>query len=191
MFFTRPLENIQTKKLWKILELQKISKKIFLSKFVFFTEAFLGKKCSFLTIIFSKNFLLLSRPLHCIKVICTEKLSEKIQMPKMVVAKFFQQFSPKRMVQIRNGRKWLFQIFFDNFSQKDIQIQNDQKWLFQIFSDNFPQKDIQIQNDQKWLLFQIFSNNFSQKDWYKFGRAKNGCCSKFFPTIFPKKTGIN
>ena len=36
----------------------------------------------------------------------------------------------------------------------------------------------------------IFSNNFPQKDWYKFGMAKNGC-SKFFPTIFPKKTGID
>ena len=35
-----------------------------------------------------------------------------------------------------------------------------------------------------------FSNNFSQRDWYKFGMAKNGC-SDFFPTIFPKETGIN
>ena len=49
---------------------------------------------------------------------------------------------------------------------------------------------------QKWYKFgmaknsKFFSNNFSQKDWYKFGMAKNGC-SKFFPTIFPKKTGIN
>ena len=41
--------------------------------------------------------LLLSRPLHSIKVICTEKLSEKIQ----------------------NCQKWLFQIFSDIFSQKD------------------------------------------------------------------------
>ena len=35
-----------------------------------------------------------------------------------------------------------------------------------------------------------FSDNYSQKDWYKFGTDKNGC-SKFFLTIFPKKTGIN
>ena len=35
-----------------------------------------------------------------------------------------------------------------------------------------------------------FSDNFSQKDWYKFRMAKSGC-SEFFPTIFPKKTGIN
>ena len=35
-----------------------------------------------------------------------------------------------------------------------------------------------------------FFQQFSQKDWYKFGMAKNGC-SKFFPTIFPKKTGTN
>ena len=34
-----------------------------------------------------------------------------------------------------------------------------------------------------------FSDNFSQKDWYKFRMAKSGC-SEFFPTIFPKKTGI-
>ena len=72
--------------LWKISELgkisklQKISEKSFLSKFVSL-----------------KNFSLLSGPLHCIKVICTEKLSEKIQ----------------------NGQKWLFQFFFDNLPQKD------------------------------------------------------------------------
>ena len=66
---------------------------------------------------------LLSRPLHSIKVIWTEKLSEKT---------------------------W-----------------NSQKWPFQIFSDNFP-----------------------QKDRYKYEMAKNGH-SKFFPTIFPKKNGIN
>ena len=61
----------------------------------------------------------LSRPLHSIKVICTEKLSEKnSEWPKMAIP------------------------------------------------------------------------NFPQKDWYKFGMAENGH-SKFFPTIFPKKTGIN
>ena len=35
-----------------------------------------------------------------------------------------------------------------------------------------------------------FFGQFSQKNWYKFRMAKNGC-SKFFSTIFPKKTGIN
>ena len=83
---------------------------------------------------------LLSRPLHSFKVICTEKLSEKIQ--------------------------------------------NGQKWAFQIYSDNFPQKDW-----YKFGMAKIFFWQFSQKDWYKFGMVKNGH-SKFFLTIFPKKTGI-
>ena len=43
--------------------------------------------------------------------------------------------------------------------------------------------------NEKWL-FQTFSDNFSQKDWYKFGMAKNGY-SKFFLTIFKKKTDTN
>ena len=51
--------------------LQKISKNIFLSEFVFFREFFLTNMF-FLTIIFSNNVLLLSRPLHCIKVICIQ-----------------------------------------------------------------------------------------------------------------------
>ena len=67
------------------------------------------------------------------------------EWPKMAIPNFFQQFSPKRLVQIWNGQKW---------------------------------------------LFGIFSDNFSQKDWYKFKMAKNGHF-KVFPTIFPKKTGIN
>ena len=81
---------------------------------------------------------------------------------------FFQQFFPKRLVQIRNGQKWMFQFFFDNVSQKD--------WY----------KFGMAKNGH----FKFFSNNFSQEDWYKFGMAKNGH-SEFFPTIFPKKTGIN
>ena len=42
------------------------------------------------------QILLLSRPLHSIKVTCTEKLSEKIQ----------------------NGKKWLFLICSNNFPKK-------------------------------------------------------------------------
>ena len=38
---------------------------------------------------------------------------------KMAILTFFQQFSPKRLVQIQNGPKWPFQIFSNNFSQKD------------------------------------------------------------------------
>ena len=58
--------------LWTISKLQKISeKKIFLSEFVFFKEFFFDKNVSSDNI-FSNNFSLLSRPLHCIKVICIE-----------------------------------------------------------------------------------------------------------------------
>ena len=74
---------------------------------------------------------LLSRPLHSIKVICTEKLSEKFRMtkngrsklfltifpkktginlewPKIAILNFFGQFFPKTLVQIWNGQKWPF-----------------------------------------------------------------------------------
>ena len=57
------------------------------------------------------------------------------------------------------------------------------------FQPFFPKRLVQIWNGQKWP-FQIFSNNFSQEDWYKFRMAKNNHF-KFFPTIFPKKTGTN
>ena len=60
-----------------------------------------------------------------------------------------------------------------------------QKWAFQIYSDNFPQKDW-----YKFGMAKIFFWQFSQKDWYKIRMAKNGC-SEFFLTIFPKRTGIN
>ena len=45
-----------------------------------------------------------------------------------------------------------------------------------------------VRKNLEWPKMAIL--NFSQKDWYKFGMAKNGH-SKFFLTIFPKKTGIN
>ena len=61
--------------------------------------------------------------------------------------------------------------------------------LLNFFQQFFLKRLVQIWNDQKWP-FWIFSDNFSQKDWYKLGMAKNGC-SKFFLTIFPKKTGTN
>ena len=48
---------------------------------------------------------------------------------------------------------------------------------------------------EKWLeKFGMAKNGLSKfffkKDWYKFRIAKTGH-SEFFPTIFPKKTGIN
>ena len=82
-------------------------------------------------------------------------------------------------------------IFLDNVSQKDwYKLGIGQIWLFQSFSDNFSQKDWYKIWNGKNGHFILISNNFSQEDWYKFGMAKNGC-SKFFPTIFPRKTGIN
>ena len=49
-----------------------------------------------------------------------------------------------------------------------------------------------VRKNSEWPKMAILnlSDKFSQKDWYKFGMAKNGS-SKFFPAIFPKKTGIN
>ena len=49
-----------------------------------------------------------------------------------------------------------------------------------------------VRKNSEWpkMAIPIFSDNFSQKDWYKFKMAKNGH-SKFFLTIFPKKTGTN
>ena len=74
------------------------------------------------------------------------------EWPKRAVLIFFQQFFPKRLVQIWNGQKWPFQIFSDNFSQKD------------------------------WYKFGMAKNGCSefiqtvlvQKDWKKIGMVKNG-----------------
>ena len=65
---------------------------------------------------------------YTIKVICTEKLSEKIQ----------------------NGKKWPFQIFSDNFPKKTGINLEWSKMAFQFFSDNFSQKD--------WYKFRMVKN---------------------------------
>ena len=120
----------------------------FLSKVVlfFFSKNFFVKNI-FLTIIFSKNFSLLSRPLHSIKVICTEKLSEKIW----------------------NGHFSPLQVSSNNFFQKDwYKLRMAKNGNSDFLSDKFSKKDwFSIQNGQKWP-FQIFPKSFSQKDWYKF-----------------------
>ena len=41
-----------------------------------------------------------------------------LEWPKMAILNFFQQVFPERLVYIRNGQKWFFQFFSDNFSQK-------------------------------------------------------------------------
>ena len=76
---------------------------------------------------------LLSRPLHSIKVICTEKLPEKIQ----------------------NDQKWPFQIFSDILSQTDWykfrMAKNDH---FKFFPTIFPKKD--------WYKFGMAKNGCSE-----------------------------
>ena len=42
-----------------------------------------------------------------------------LEWPKMAILNFLWQFFPKKLVQIRNGQKWPFWIFPNNFSQKD------------------------------------------------------------------------
>ena len=99
---------------------------------LFFSKNSFGKKCFFGNF-FSRNFLLLSRPLHSVKVICTEKLSEKIQ----------------------NGQKWPFQTFSDNFPQKDwYKFGMVKNGHFNFFSDNFSQKD--------WYKFRMVKNDHSK-----------------------------
>ena len=89
------------------------------------------------------------------------------------LANNFSQFFPRRLVQIWNGQKWPFQLFSNNFSQKDWykfgMAKNGCSNIFRIF---FP------------TMFPIL------KDWYKLAMAKNGC-SNFVLTIFLKRTGIN
>ena len=80
------------------------------------------------------------------------------EWPKMAVLNFFQQFSPKRMVQIQNGQKWLFQIFSDNFPKR--QFRMTKNGHSEYFLTIFPKK---TGTNLEWP-FQIFSNNFSQKD---------------------------
>ena len=100
----------------------------------------------------------------------------------------------------KNPVMYIFHCFSDHYTPLHIWINSEwpflgkvigeklkwQKWPFWIFSDNFSQKD------SEWPKMAVlnFFYNFSPKDWYKFGMAKNGP-SKFFPTIFPKKTGTN
>ena len=100
---------------------------------------------------FSNNLLLPSRPLHCIKVICTDKLSEKIQ----------------------NGQKWPFQFFSDNFSQKD--------WYkFRMAKNDHSEFFLTIFSQKDWCKFGMAKNVHSkfiqtfliQNDWNKFGMAK-------------------
>ena len=61
-------------------------------------------------------------------------------------------------------------------------IQNGQKWPFQIFSDNFSQKD---KNGHSIFFLTIFSKKTGTN---LFGMTKNGH-SNYFLTIFLKKTG--
>ena len=62
-------------KLQKISELQKISKIV---QICFFFKEFFFDKNVFSDNLFSKNFPLLSRPLHCIKVICLDVRSNTV-----------------------------------------------------------------------------------------------------------------
>ena len=130
-------------------------------------------------------------------------------MAKNSYSEFFQQFFPKRLVQIQNGQKWPFQIFLTIFPKKTGTNLEWPKMAILNFSDYFSQKDyykfrMAKNGHSKFSLtifpkktginsewpYQIFSDNFAQKDWHEFGMAKNGC-SNFFSTVFPKKTGIN
>ena len=85
--------------------------------------------------------------------------------------------------------KWLFQIFSDNFSQKD--------WYKFRMAKNGHSKFFLAVFPKDWYKFRMvktghsnFFDNFPQKDWFKFRMIKNGH-SEFFLTIFLKKTGIN
>ena len=78
-----------------------------------------------------------------------------------------------------NGKKWPFQIFSDNFSQKDYykfgMAKNGHSEIFlTIFS-----KKTGINSKWPEMAVPNFSDNFSQKDCYKLRMAKNGH-SKFF-----------
>ena len=90
----------------------------------------------------------------------------------------------------QNGQKWPFQIFSDNFPQKDwYKFGMAKNGHFEFFLTIFPKKT-GISLEWPKMAISIFSDNFPQKDWYKFGMDKNGH-SKFFLAIFPKKTGTN
>ena len=70
--FSHKLQKIsELQNFRKFLNFRKFPKKFFCPNlFFFFSKNFFGTKMFFLTIFISKNFSLLSRPLHCIKVIC-------------------------------------------------------------------------------------------------------------------------
>ena len=96
---------------------------------------------------------------------------------------------------IQNGQKWPFQFFSDNFPKKTgVNLEWQKMVVLNFFQQVFPKKTGINYEWQKWP-FQIFPDNFPKKDWYKFfpkdcyklGMARNGH-SKFFSTIFPKKT---
>ena len=60
-------------------------------------------------------------------------------------------------------KKWPFQIFCNNFSQKDwYKFEMAKRAIPNFFQQFFLERVPQIWNGQKWS-FQIFSNNFSQK----------------------------
>ena len=81
-----------------------------------------------------------------------KKTGKNLKWSKMAIPNFFQQFFPRRLVQIWNGQKWPFQIFSNNFSQKD--------WYRLRMAKNVHSK-----------LIQTF---LVQNDWKKFGMAKTG-----------------
>ena len=95
----------------------------------FFQCFFFFDKTVFSDNFFSKNFSLLSRPLHSIKVICKDKLSKK---------------------KTQNGQKWLFQIFSDNFPKKTGINLEQPKLAVPNFFNNFSQKD--------WYKFRMAKN---------------------------------
>ena len=120
--------NLGTSENFQTLE---IFQTFFLSNFIFFIEFFLTKMF-FQTIFFSKNFLLLSRPLRSIKVICTEKLSKKFGMAKNGHSKFFLTIFPKKTGINSEWPKMAIPNFFHNnfFPRRLVQIQNGEKWPF-------------------------------------------------------------
>ena len=90
----------------------------------------------------------------------------------------------------QNGQKWLFQIFSDNFFQKDwYKLETAKNGHSKFFLKIFPKKTGINLGQSKMAIPNFFQQFFPKRliDWYKFGMA----ILSFFPTIFPKKTGIN
>ena len=80
-----------------------------------------------------------------------KKTGINLEWPKMVITNFSQQFFPKRLVQIQNGQKWLFQIFSNIFSQKDwYKFRIAKNGHSKFFSNNFPKKTGTNSEWSKW-----------------------------------------